>query len=401
MPEVVHTHAMTTKQAKAAYKKAGGPRFTEKELRQQKRAAELWDREQRIKEREKTRKENKLKRMKKEEKEREARRKAGLPEVKEGYISPRQCRLGMFFGKDKEEDLERESKGNTTEMDGEDLERKTGDNTAERNEEDLERESRGNTTERNEEDLERKRRGNTTERDEVDLERGSREEATEKEGEDRDQPNDGNSTAETVEFDWPPTMPEDNVRKTIALQQTTPPRPSKTLPTAEKLSKIYGSGVSLGDEDWLALLPSNTQVEREISSSPPRSQPPVGPPPAGPPPTASASFLSPPKSQRFSKSPRTKPASSQHLAAVVPQAAVEATMALISTQDFEDTMEEMEDMTTPAKLQEPFISTQDFKKMMEEMEQLTTPVKLQEPSADFFDLGNFGMSTQEFFNFVD
>ena len=95
---------MTLKQAKRAYQKSGGPKFTERELRVMKRNAELFEREQKCKEKEKTKRDNKRKRQEKEEKVREKRRKMGLPEKEEGYVSPRQTRLGVYFGMGKEMD---------------------------------------------------------------------------------------------------------------------------------------------------------------------------------------------------------------------------------------------------------------------------------------------------------
>ena len=86
----------TLKQAKKAYRKAGpGPRFSEVELRRLARAAELQERADRIKDREKKKKANRKKREEKMEKEREARRKAGLSEIREAYVGPSQLKLAF------------------------------------------------------------------------------------------------------------------------------------------------------------------------------------------------------------------------------------------------------------------------------------------------------------------
>ncbi|MCJ1411525.1 hypothetical protein MMC19_005615 [Ptychographa xylographoides] len=105
MPPISHP-PMTSKQVKKAFKSASGPRFTDMELRKMERNAVLYDREQRIKEKEKTRIANKKKRLEKEEKAKEERKKAGV--VEEGYVSPRQVRLGAYFGKDRKKEKEEE-----------------------------------------------------------------------------------------------------------------------------------------------------------------------------------------------------------------------------------------------------------------------------------------------------
>jgi len=321
MPDVVNTRAMTSKQAKAAYKKAGGPRFTEKELRQQKRATELYEREQRIKEKDKMKRENKIKRLKKEEKEKEARRKAGLPEKPEGYFSPRQCRLGMFFGRGKEDDPSRQSRDSTIERDN------------------------------------------------------SRETTIEKDEGDCDLDWDPTPPTKGEEPDQPGSTPKDPVPEEKILLEINPTRPCQALPQANKFT------VLLDDLDWLDRLPSNTQVERELSSDieplPPRSQPPAKSPRTKP--AFSSQYSTtvvpqanvvaalahtssqvgrelsgvsgplPPRSQPAAQSQRTNLASSQHLATMVRQADFEATLALFSSQDFNLTTEEMQDLTTPAK----------------------------------------------------
>ena len=105
----------TLKQAKKAYRKAGpGPRFSDVELRRLARAAELQERADRIKDREKKKKANRKKREEKMEKEREARRKAGLPEIREAHVGPSQLKLafpGADGGKDKKDDESSDTSG--------------------------------------------------------------------------------------------------------------------------------------------------------------------------------------------------------------------------------------------------------------------------------------------------
>ena len=95
-PAVNPNRPQTLKQAKKAYRKAGAsPRFSEIELRRLARAAELQERADRIKEREKKKKINRKKKEEKMEKEREARRKAGVPEIRDAYIGPSQLKLAF------------------------------------------------------------------------------------------------------------------------------------------------------------------------------------------------------------------------------------------------------------------------------------------------------------------
>lgn len=110
-PATVHHRPQTLKQAKKAYQKAGGvPRISAVEQRRLQRAAELRERAEGIKEKEKTRKANAKKKVEKEEKEREKRKRMGVPEpVNEGYISPRQVRMGVYLGKRKRDGEEGEN----------------------------------------------------------------------------------------------------------------------------------------------------------------------------------------------------------------------------------------------------------------------------------------------------
>ena len=94
----VEYRPQTLRQAKAAYRKSGlNRRFTEVETRQINRNAELLERADRIKKKELKKKRNKQNKEHKLEKEKEARRKVGLPEVREAYISPSQPKLGAFL----------------------------------------------------------------------------------------------------------------------------------------------------------------------------------------------------------------------------------------------------------------------------------------------------------------
>lgn len=99
MPSSTVQHrAQTLRQAKAAYRKAGpNRRFTEVENRQMDRNAELFERANRIKKKEINKQKNKEKKEQKLEKEKKARRKVGLPEVREAHISPSQPSLGAFL----------------------------------------------------------------------------------------------------------------------------------------------------------------------------------------------------------------------------------------------------------------------------------------------------------------
>ncbi|MCJ1281176.1 hypothetical protein MMC26_000494, partial [Xylographa opegraphella] len=95
-PEVKYP-AMTSKQAKAAYKKSGPAGPSEWEVKALARQHLLLKRAQNIRDNEKRAKIHKEKREKKKTKEMEERLKRGLPVVEEGYISPRQTRMHTFF----------------------------------------------------------------------------------------------------------------------------------------------------------------------------------------------------------------------------------------------------------------------------------------------------------------
>ena len=99
MAPPISYHPQTSRQAKKNYlKKRANPCLSESEIRRLNRDVELYERAQSIKRKEERRKSNLKKKDEKIEREREARRKAGLSEIREDYISPRQQRLGAFVG---------------------------------------------------------------------------------------------------------------------------------------------------------------------------------------------------------------------------------------------------------------------------------------------------------------
>lgn len=100
MPQSETLHRpQTLKQAKKAFKKAGAlPRFSDAEIRRLNRAAELQERADRAKEKERKRKANLKKREERLAKEREARKKAHLPDVKEAHIAASQLQLAFPGG---------------------------------------------------------------------------------------------------------------------------------------------------------------------------------------------------------------------------------------------------------------------------------------------------------------
>lgn len=97
MPQSKTLHRpQTLKQAKKAFKKAGAlPRFSDAEIRRLNRAAELQERADREKDKERKRKANLKKREESLAKEREARKKAHLPDVKQGHVAPSQLQLAF------------------------------------------------------------------------------------------------------------------------------------------------------------------------------------------------------------------------------------------------------------------------------------------------------------------
>ena len=109
MPALVPIKPQTSRQAKKAYRAASGPRFSDSELRKLERAGELRERAERIREKETRRQLNKKKKAEKEQKEKEAKKKQGICEEEE-KISPRQVRIGVFLGKRKREDNEETSR---------------------------------------------------------------------------------------------------------------------------------------------------------------------------------------------------------------------------------------------------------------------------------------------------
>lgn len=96
--ETVH-RPQTLKQAKKAFKKAGAlPRFSDAEIRRLNRAAELQERADRMKEKDRKRKANLKKRGERLAKEREERKKAHLPDVNEAQIAASQLQLAFPYG---------------------------------------------------------------------------------------------------------------------------------------------------------------------------------------------------------------------------------------------------------------------------------------------------------------
>lgn len=97
MPQSETLHRpQTLKQAKKAFKKAGAlPRFSDAEIRRLNRAAELQERADREKDKERKRKANLKKREERLAKEKEARKKAHLPYVKQGHVAPSQLQLAF------------------------------------------------------------------------------------------------------------------------------------------------------------------------------------------------------------------------------------------------------------------------------------------------------------------
>ena len=105
MPVPIPQKPQTLRQAKKAYQKASGPRISDAERRRLKRAEQLQERADRIKEKDKQKRINRKKKEEKEQKERDTRRRMGLETEKEEKLSPRQFRIGVFFGrKDGRED---------------------------------------------------------------------------------------------------------------------------------------------------------------------------------------------------------------------------------------------------------------------------------------------------------
>lgn len=375
--------------------------MTEKQHRQFKRDCELDDRARTIIDKEKRKKENKLKRLKKEEKEREQRRKAGLPEKPEGYVSPRQCRLGTFFGQPGQA---QGSRGNTTERDDED-----GDQDGDRH----------TTPEMGHPGREVPKMGEP-EIEDSELEDSEMKEPEMKEPE-REQPclptstpkhhvpegkilqehslsrpSQGPHKVERLsQIDWSTLLPEgidwledsdmddflteepelgnfdplsstskDEVPEGKVWQDPSHNEPSQASHKVEKLSQIDQSEVLPREEiDWLALLPSDTQIEKELSCSPSRSKFPAKPVFATPAPSGNMAAVVSPVDVKVT------------MAASVSAADVEATLAFLSTQDLSFTSEEIEELTTPA-------NSKVFVK-------------------ELFHFGEFGVCTQEFLELED
>lgn len=100
MPQSETLHRpQTLKQAKKAFKKAGAlPRFSDAEIRRLNRAAELQERADRMKEKDRKRKANLKKREERLAKEREERKKTHPPDVREAHIAASQLQLAFPCG---------------------------------------------------------------------------------------------------------------------------------------------------------------------------------------------------------------------------------------------------------------------------------------------------------------
>ena len=99
MPIPIPQKPQPLRQAKKAYQKASGPRISDAERRRLQRAEQLQERADRIKEKDKQKRINRKKKEEKEQKERDTRRRMGLETEREDKLSPRQVRIGVFFGR--------------------------------------------------------------------------------------------------------------------------------------------------------------------------------------------------------------------------------------------------------------------------------------------------------------
>ncbi|KAL9121709.1 MAG: hypothetical protein Q9187_001733 [Circinaria calcarea] len=98
MPVPIPQKPQTLRQAKKAYQKASGPRISDAERRRLQRAEQLRERADRIKEKDRQRRINRKKKEEREQKDRDTRRRMGLEAEAEDKLSPRQVRIGVFFG---------------------------------------------------------------------------------------------------------------------------------------------------------------------------------------------------------------------------------------------------------------------------------------------------------------
>ncbi|KAI4210295.1 MAG: hypothetical protein LQ351_006819 [Letrouitia transgressa] len=101
-PQTGSARPQTLRQAKRAYQKSrSSARLSDIDRRRLQREAELQERASRIKLQEERARENKRKKLEKLEREREVRKRMGIPEPEKAYIGPSQLRLGAFIKAEK------------------------------------------------------------------------------------------------------------------------------------------------------------------------------------------------------------------------------------------------------------------------------------------------------------
>ena len=404
MASIMNTRPMTLKQAKQAFHKSAGPKLTEKELRLMTRNAELFKREQKCKEKEKAKRENKRKRQEKEKKLREQRRKMGVPEQEETYVSPRQVRLRVYFGTGKETDrnenisntnaVQDESRrkdscgfthvkaisqervrteiNNLPDEEGEDQVQDVNPRlvfTENRN-----RMQKPSLTMAAVDDKDRHTNNPCNKADRTTSQRSIMSDA-----ENKDLGKDVYSYLECIPEE---ARHSGYTRKgctgwRMPLQEMTACNVIQTSCVTTELPKQVRATTSIEENDWMSLLPSNTQVERELSDH------------------FAPQILPEWQAQRLQ--PR-QPCVKAMLAIATPNVVslvasepsddIVTTMPVISTQDLEFTEEEIADLTTPKAIPNHKISVQERAPSPEFPEAEKNAL----PSSDF---GEFGLSTQD------
>ena len=245
-PATVRHPPQTLKQAKRAYQKAGGaPRISAVEQRRLERAAELRERAEGIRKKDKTRKANAKKKVEKEEKEREKRKRMGVPEpVNEGYISPRQVRMGVYLGKRKRDGEERED---TDEI---------GETSAKKLDLDSAR-KRSSTTARKPLG---ERSTNVVQRSQSQRKTPTKQQAI------------------CLEEDWAalldscsemePEEPVQTVTKELHTERKSPQDKFSNVATRSQSQKIIAPQLQFTstEDEWASMLESNSQIERDIST---------------------------------------------------------------------------------------------------------------------------------------
>ena len=412
MASIMKNRPMTLKQAKQAFRKSGGPKLTEKELRLMKRNAELFEREQKCKEKEKAKREHKRKRQEKEEKLREQRRKMGVPEKEEGYVSPRQVRLGVYFGMGKETDR-KENISNT--KDAEDASRWkdnysiTASTTARSVRQDGVWSKLNNIPDDENEDQlkDLNARPMSTGRENrmqkhsltvATVDDEDRQTTDFRENPDKTE-SDPRIMSDTEDKDFSKSfysntkfIPEEAVHSRdtrkgctgwrMPLHEVAACNVSQASHVTTKLPEPAFAATPLEENDWMFLLPSNTQVERELSDS-------------------SASQILPNRQAQRSQ-PRIscvkamQAIATPEFASLVDLEPVEdvfTDIPFISTQDLEFTEDEIADLTTPRTIPKHETVLQDRTPSNEVLEAEKNVL----PSSDF---GEFGLSTQDFLNLL-